>query len=154
MVDALGWYLLVLYEIFNSTYDHTACTRQCAHNLFVAWISWSQTVSFIRKTRKKKKLICSCWVMFLMHLIKCIKCKLRWFQSQIKQKWLGIRYISGWICLISDLSVLIRQQAGQGQIKVFFRILLMLPIGKGGKVVARTQKYKCEGRGLGFHGPF
>jgi hypothetical protein len=43
-----------------------------------------------------------------MHLIKYIKCKLRWFKLQIKQKWLGISYVSGWIWLIFDLFILIQ----------------------------------------------
>jgi hypothetical protein len=66
-----------------------------------------RSYKFIRKTRKK--LICLCWLIDLMHLIKCIKCDLSRFKSQIKQKWLGISYVSGWIWLIFDLFVLIRQ---------------------------------------------
>ena len=45
--------------------------------------------------------------MDLMRLIKCIKYKLSRFKFQIKQKWLGISYVSGWIWLIFDLFVLI-----------------------------------------------
>ena len=61
----------------------------------------------IRKTRKK--LIWLSWLIVLMHLIKYIKGKLRWFKWQIKLKWLGISYVLRWIWLIFSLFILIWQ---------------------------------------------
>ena len=60
---------------------HSVFERSCRLGDQVVSIS-SATWLHIRKTQEI--LIYLSWLMTLMHLIKCIKCKLRWFKTQIK----------------------------------------------------------------------